>query len=91
MSILFGDGNGGLMASGLVLVGEEPTWIVAGDLVAGGDGVGDACDKCPDHFDPDQADGDEDGVGDAFDNCPATPNSDQQDLDDDGIGDACQG
>ena len=50
---------------------------------------GDACDTCPDLYDPDQADADGDGVGDPCDNCPAVDNADQTDTDGDGIGDAC--
>ena len=38
------------------------------------DGVLDADDNCPQHFNDDQADGDEDGVGDACDNCPEIAN-----------------
>ncbi len=34
------------------------------------DGVGDACDVCPDAYDPNQVDIDGDGVGDACDDCP---------------------
>ena len=30
-----------------------------------GDGIGDACDICPNNFDPDQSDIDGDGIGDA--------------------------
>ena len=50
---------------------------------------GDACDTCPDHHDPDQADADADGAGDPCDNCPTTFNPDQADADGDGTGDAC--
>ena len=53
-----------------------------------GDGIGSACDNCPDVSNVDQIDTDEDGVGDACDNCPGA-NPDQRDNDGDGIGDAC--
>ncbi|MCA9541586.1 MAG: thrombospondin type 3 repeat-containing protein, partial [Myxococcales bacterium] len=70
----------------------------------GGDGVGDACDNCPDEPNFRQTDGDGDGIGDACespddddadgvpdadDNCPSRANPDQGDGDDDGVGDAC--
>ncbi|HKQ50004.1 MAG TPA: thrombospondin type 3 repeat-containing protein [Phycisphaerae bacterium] len=53
------------------------------------DGLGSACDTCPDDFNPDQADGDGDGSADACDNCPAIVNANQADLDGDGVGDEC--
>jgi len=54
------------------------------------DGVGDACDSCPDDYNPcAQADSDEDGLGDACDNCPDVYNPGQEDEDGDGVGDAC--
>jgi MYXO-CTERM domain-containing protein len=53
--------------------------------------VGDACDICRIHPDPDQTDRDGDGHGDACDNCPGAYNVDQADDDQDGIGDVCDG
>lgn len=54
------------------------------------DGIGDACDTCPDDYDPGQEDQDGDGVGDACDNCPTIANAGQGDADGDGIGDKCE-
>ena len=56
-----------------------------------GDGVGDACDNCPEDYNLSQTDGDQDGVGNACDNCVGVPNPGQQDTDGNGVGDACQG
>jgi hypothetical protein len=60
------------------------------------DGVGDACDPCPDddtdtcmHGSADDFDGD--GVVNGLDNCPNDANADQADADTDGHGDACDG
>jgi hypothetical protein len=59
----------------------------------------DACDPCPDTFDPRALDRDRDGLGDACDPNPAEPgygfggpegvDPDQADTDHDGFGDAC--
>ncbi len=46
-----------------------------------GDGVGDACDNCPDRENSDQADTDEDGMGDI---CDSFPNDAANDSDGDG-------
>ncbi|MCB9657537.1 MAG: thrombospondin type 3 repeat-containing protein [Sandaracinaceae bacterium] len=55
-----------------------------------GDGITNSNDRCPDDFDPTNADEDEDFVGDACDNCVDIANNDQLDGNGDGIGDACQ-
>jgi hypothetical protein len=54
-----------------------------------GDGVGVACDNCPDVLNADQADADLDDVGDVCDNCPDDSNADQADTDLDDVGDVC--
>ena len=56
------------------------------------DGIGDSCDNCPDHNNPDQDDWDYDQKGTACDNCPEHSNPDQTDSfppQGNGIGDAC--
>ena len=56
------------------------------------DGVGDACDNCPDDSNPEQDDGDYDEKGTVCDNCPGTFNPDQEDAyppQGNGIGNAC--
>jgi hypothetical protein len=72
------------------------------DLGQQPDGVGDACDLCPDDFSAGNADLDRDGIGDACDrdidgdgvpnetdNCRLDANRDQFDPDGDGFGAAC--
>lgn len=54
------------------------------------DGVGDACDNCPEDHNPDQQDSDNDTIGDACDNCRDVYNPKQEDLDRDHQGDACE-
>jgi hypothetical protein len=48
---------------------ENPSGPTVLDVYTG-DGVGDACDNCPDVYNPDQSDCDSDGVGDACDEGP---------------------
>jgi hypothetical protein len=64
---------------------NEIAWFENG----GAEGVGDACDNCPDVPNPEQSDFDADGLGDACDNCPNDFNPRQSDMDDDGTGDGC--
>src|SRR5690606_27158191 len=52
-----------------------------------GDGVPDACDRCPGFDDAIDLDGD--GVPDQCDNCVDIPNASQRDQDGDSYGEAC--
>ena len=51
------------------------------------DGIGDACDDCPNDYDNDI---DGDGVCGDVDNCPDVNNPGQADTDTNGVGDACE-
>jgi hypothetical protein len=76
-------------ASGVVYVGTYNAGCPAAQSDTDLDGLGDACDICPDDFDPAQADQDADRVGDACDNCLSVRNDNQADVDSDGEGDLC--
>jgi hypothetical protein len=69
-------------------VGTEPD---EGEVLAGrlSDGVGDSCDNCPDHYNPDQLNLDGDDVPDGCDTCWAVTNPGQEDVDHDGVGTSC--
>jgi len=54
------------------------------------DGIGDACDNCPNESNPEQEDTDDDTVGDACDNCLTVANPGQEDINGNDIGDACE-
>jgi subtilisin family serine protease len=53
------------------------------------DGIGNACDNCPNAYNPGQNDTDLDEIGDICDNCISVFNPDQNNSDTDGLGDAC--
>ena len=61
--------------------------FIPGGIDSDGDGIGNACDACPNADNTIDTDGD--GVDDEIDNCPEDPNPEQEDEDGDGIGDAC--
>jgi len=53
------------------------------------DGTPDACDNCPEDYNPDQIDSDGDEIGDVCDNCQNFQNPGQEDTDSDDVGDHC--
>jgi len=73
-----------------IIAGGEPQGpgiVCMGD--GDGDNFDDACDNCPNDYNPNQSDLDSDGVGDVCDNCPNTFNPGQANSDADSHGDAC--
>ena len=44
------------------------------------DGVGDICDNCPHHYNPDQEDADEDGICDTCDSSAQVPTLSKCDM-----------
>lgn len=89
------------MAPGMSATPARPSRIPS-RKTGDGDGVGDACDLCPNDPDPGQADNDADGDGDVCDPdddddgvpdlsdvCPFAADPSQADNDGDGAGDAC--
>jgi len=63
--------------------------LAVGAWAKEGDGIGNACDNCPEVVNADQLDSDVDLVGDVCDNCPDDSNPSQVDSDSDGFGDDC--
>ena len=76
-------------ASPMILLDFALRYSDAGQADSDLDGVGDACDVCPDEHDAAQLDVDGDGWGDACDPCPNAADSENIDSDSDGVGDVC--
>ena len=81
--------GGNFDSDGTIDVGDNCPLVLNNQADRDFDFVGDACDNCPDDFDPSQLDSDFDGIGNACDNCPDTSNPGQEDDDGDGVGNVC--